>query len=527
MRELQSLIYEMRQELGDSLGVEAHCGKELRLEVPRESLPAACRYLSQRGRASLASMVGTDEREIDGRFRLYYTFEPEFGDRFVTVLCAIPAADPVFPSVTPVVPAAHWYEREVQDLLGLFPEGHPDPRPLVLHQQWPVDTYPLRKDFDGASQPGLTGPLFQFLQVEGEGVCQVPVGPIHAGIIEPGHFRFSVVGEAVINLEPQLFYTHRGVEKRCEGLPYRQALLLVERTCGACTFSNSTAFCQAVENLAGVEAPERARYLRTVLLELERLYNHIGDIGNIFAGVGLAFGNSHGGRLKESLMALNQMVAGNRFLRGVNTTGGVLRDIDDDTRRVILGTIAKVRQDIGEVTGILLDHNGFRDRLETTGVLSTQVARDLGVVGPAARASGIDRDTRRDHPHAAYNRLHFQVPVYTQGDVMARFRVRVDEVMVSFALVEELLSALPGGPLVTELPPIPPYRSALGYTESPRGEDIHWVMSGPGNTVFRCRIRSASYCNWPAVPMAVPGNIVPDFPLINKSFELCYACTDR
>ncbi|KKM10693.1 hypothetical protein SY88_13045 [Clostridiales bacterium PH28_bin88] len=524
---MQRLIYELRQELGEGLGAEERHGNEFRLEVRRDLFPAACRHLSHQGRAALVNMVGTDEREIDGCYRLYYTFSPEDADLFITLISGIPPEDPAFPSVTPVVPAAHWYEREVQDLLGLAAQGHPDPRPLVLHRQWPRSLYPLRKDFDGTVQPELTGEHFPFRQVEGDGVCQVPVGPIHAGIIEPGHFRFSVVGEAIINLEAQLFYTHRGVEKRCEGMPYHRALLLAERTCGACSFSHSTAFCQAVEKLAGVVVPERAGYLRAMLLELERLYNHIGDIGNICAGVGLAFGTSHGGRLKERLMALNQRVAGNRFLRGVNVTGGVGRDLDDDTRRVVLDTVAEVRRDFREVLDILLDNSAFRDRLETTGVLSTQVARDLGVVGPAARASGIDRDTRRDHPHAAYDRLSVRVPVYTQGDVMARFRVRADEVIISLDMVEELLNTLPAGPVRIGVGSIPPYRAALGYTESPRGEDIHWVMSGPGDTVFRCRIRSASYCNWPAVPMTVPGNIVPDFPLINKSFELCYSCTDR
>lgn len=524
---IRQLIFELQRDFATEEFFRPGEGNEYRLEVAAEDLPAACRRVIQAARGRLVNMVGTDERPLDGNFRLYYTFALDSKDQFLTLVTKVPPGELTFPAVTPVAPAAHWYEREVRDLLGLVPDGHPDSRRLVLREGWPEGVFPLRKDFDPAEAVEYATHNFPARMVEGEGVCQVPVGPIHAGIIEPGHFRFNVVGEVIINLDPQLFFTHRGLEKRAEGLSFDQALLLAERICGACSFSHSTAYCQAVERLANVVVPLRALYLRSVFLELERLYNHIGDVGNICAGVGFAFGSYQGGRIKEQLMQLNQMLGGNRWLRGINRPGGVKRDLSPEQAGYLANHIERFKEDFRQVTEVILNTPSLRDRLETTGILPTQVAEDLGVVGPAARASGLDRDLRRDHPYAAYDEVVVPVVTATDGDVMARFRVRVEEVFHAFDLITQFLERMPAGQLRVQIPAVPPEQIAMGYTESPRGENIHWLMSGTENTIYRYRIRSASYCNWPAVPFAVEGNIVPDFPLINKSFELCYACLDR
>jgi Ni,Fe-hydrogenase III large subunit len=434
----------------------------------------------------------------------------------------------VFPSVTPVLPAAHWYEREVQDLLGLVPEGHPDPRRLVLHEAWPAGVFPLRKDFDSLAEVASgDDPMAPMYRLRGDGIVEIPVGPIHAGVIEPGHFRFAAVGEVVLHLEARLFYTHRGVEKVAEGKPAERVLQIAERTCGVCACSHAVTYCQAIEALADVAAPARALALRTIYLELERLYNHVGDLGNICAGVGFAVGASQGARLKETLQRLNERLTGSRFLRGVCRLGGVRRDLDGAARRDLLMTLAVVEPDVRRFVELLEVTDPFQERLRETGLLATDVARALGAVGVAARASGIDRDARRDHPHAAYGKLSVPVAVERGGDVRARLRVRISETLAAFELLHQLEASLPDGPLIAPVGPLPPYRSALGVTESPRGENIHWVRTGPEGTIDRYRIRSASYCNWPVVPTTVPGNMVPDFPLINKSFELCYSCLDR
>lgn len=494
-------------------------------------LPAACAWLAGERDAILTTMVGTDEREAGHGFRLYYIFSLP-GDRFLGLVASLPAAEPRFPSVTPYLPAAHWYEREVHDLLGLLPVGHPDLRPLILHEGWPEGHHPLRKDFPKNHRPPRVEATFPYQRVEGEGVMEVPVGPIHAGVIEPGHFRLSVEGENILNLEARLFYSHRGMEKEAEGLGWERGLLLAERICGQCSFSHAVAFCQAVERLAGTEAPAYARYLRVVGLELERLANHLGDIGNLCAGTGYAPGAMSGARMREEVLRLNEALAGNRFLRGLAAPGGVRRAPDTDLLQTMDRKVEHLGEELEALAGHLLAMPSFLDRVQGTGQLPLEVVRDLGVVGPAARASGLALDYRREHPHAAYGDLgqpEIQVPACTAGDVHARLQVRVAEVATAVDLIRRALPRVEAmkPTLAVPLGDVPAGRFALGYTESPRGANIHWVMAGMSNTIARYRVRSASYTNWPAVPFAVQGDIVPDFPLISKSFELCHACCDR
>jgi Ni,Fe-hydrogenase III large subunit len=440
---------------------------------------------------------------------------------------SISEQQPDYPSITPKIPAAHWYEREIKDMFGLEPIGHPDPYTLVLHGNFPEKTFPLRKDFDINTRLLHLESKLPFKRVEGEGVFEIPVGPIHAGIIEPGHFRFSAVGDTILYLDAKLFYTHKGTEKLFEVMPFTKALFLAERICGVCAASHATGYCQAIEKVAGVEIPRRANFIRTIVLELERLYNHIGDVGNICTGASFLMCGSHGFRIREYLQQLNENICGNRYLRGMITIGGVRFDIDDDLKRQTLTLLTKIKKDFKELIDIMFASSSLLDRIETTGRLSTEIAKGLGVVGVAARASGIAKDTRVIHPYAAYKEVDFDIPVfYYEGDVYARVRVRVDEVYQSIYIIEQCFDKMPAGPLKTSIKELPPYKQALSYVESPRGENIYWIMTAPNNRLFRYKVRSPSFCNWPAIPYTIPGNIVPDFPLINKSFELCYSCTD-
>jgi len=499
---------------------------ELHLEIAKEKIPIMALKLLDWG-FPLIQLTATDERILHGYFRLFYTFANDNEKYLIVVSVCVFETEPAFPSITTLIPAAHWYEREIRDLFGLDPSGHPEIRRLAVHKDWPKKLYPLRKDFSIDTEVPRTEGHFSFKNVEGEGVIQIPVGPIHAGIIEPGHFRFSAVGETVLNLEARFFFTHRGMEKLFEGKTPFEALPLVERICGACSFSHATSYCQAIEKLSGTEVSTRVKYIRTVVLELERLYNHVGDVGNICAGIGFAFGTMHGARLREELMNLNEIVFGSRFLRGINTPGGVRRDISIQNSNFILVTLDKLEQEFEKLVEILLDTNSYMDRVESTGKLLNQIASDLHAVGPAARASGVDRDARRDHPYAAYDQVSFKVPVYEQGDVLARVKVRIDETFESIKIIRQILTSMPRGELTKPLGEMIPYNYAVGMTESARGENVHFIMIGKENTIYRYMVRSASYCNWQVVPSTVFGNIIPDFPLINKSFELCYSCLDR
>ncbi len=506
---------------------ESFLENELYIYTKKEHLVEICMFIKDTFHAILSSMICNDERSLDNYFKLYYVFSVSLADIFLIVTVPISEQQPEFPSITPKMPAAHWYEREIKDMFGLMPVGHPNPDTLVLHGNFPENTYPLRKDFDIRTRlPHLESKL-PFFKVEGEGVFEIPVGPIHAGIIEPGHFRFSAVGDSIFYLDAKLFFTHKGTEKLFESMPYTKALFLAERICGVCAASHATGYCQAIEKVAEIEIPPRAKFIRTIILELERLYNHIGDVGNICAGATFLLGITHGFRIREYLQQLNETITGNRYLRGMLTIGGVRFDINDDLKKHILSLLNRVKKEFKELTNIMFASASLLDRLETTGRLSTEIARGLGVVGVAARASGIARDIRITHPYAAYNELDFDIPVFHyEGDVLARVRVRVDEVYQSIYIIEQCFDKMTPGPIKTPIKELPPYKQALSYVESPRGENIYWIMTAPNNKLFRYKVRSPSFSNWPAIPYTIPGNIVPDFPLINKSFELCYSCTD-
>jgi Ni,Fe-hydrogenase III large subunit len=434
------------------------------------------------------------------------------------------------PSISGQVPAANWHEREAQDLFGIVFVGHPDPRPLVVHDGWPKGVFPLRKGFDAQTRPAVEpSEEFPHLLVEGEGVLEVPVGPIHAGIIEPGHFRFSTVGESVLNLEARLFYTHRGLEKRMEGLPIADAFYVAERLCGVCSVSHGLGFCEAAEQIAGIAVPARARALRTLALELERLYNHVGDIGNIAAGASYHYGTSAGARMKEALQQACEQLTGSRFLRGLLVPGGVRLDLTAELSKMLSAVIGATAEALASLLERIENNPSVTDRLDTTGVLQMQDAIALGATGIAARASGVNRDARRDHPHAGYTSAP-QIAVVTEsdGDVHARLNVRAAEARESMRLIRALLEGVPSGPICVALPEaLPGWGIGIAAIESPRGAAIHWLRVDGAGRVDRYHLRSPSYANWPAVALAAQTSIIPDFPIVNKSFELCYSCTDR
>jgi Ni,Fe-hydrogenase III large subunit/Ni,Fe-hydrogenase III component G len=496
------------------------------IEVDPRNIQELCTYINRELGHQLVSMFAADERAITGGFAIYYTFADRQEGQLLVLRTKIAPENPTFGSISPTVHAAALYEREIQDLFGLTPLEHPDPRRLVFHSNWPEGQFPLRKDFDGKKRPETARVEIPFRKVNGEGVFEIPVGPVHAGIIEPGHFRFSVAGEPVINLEAQLYFVHKGIEKMCEGEKVEKCLYISERISGDETFTNSLAFCQAVEKLAGIEAPPRARYTRVIFAELERLTSHLGDLAGICLDVAYGFAAFQFRMLRGwSYLAADEL-CGMRFLRSVNRLGGVRKDFVAGSEKRVIELLQKIRSELTDTVGIIKANNLFIDRVEHTGVLKLDVANDLNAVGPAGRAAGVRHDVRRTFPYAAYGELEFHVPEHNNGDVNCRMNMKLEECFESIDLILKAIDAMPAGRIVELLPELEPYRFAFGMTEAPRGENIHWVMTGENNTVYRYKIRTPSFCNWPAVCHAVRGNIVPDFPLINKSFNLSYAGND-
>ena len=502
---------------------------ELTLEVRREELPARADAVATTLHGRLLSLFATDERDTVGRFIVHHVWSLPGIRMFLRISALVDGDDLTFPSIAARHPAANWFEREIMDFFGAAPAGHPNPERVAHHDDWPEAAWPLRKDFpDDVVVPRIDGDSHPFRPVTGEGVFQVPVGPVHAGIIEPGHFRFGVAGEPVLYLQLRLFYVHKGLEKRFERLPWRHTIFLAESISGDTAVGHALAYCHAIERLAQIEVPARAQALRVVLLELERLYNHIADIGALATDVAFTVPASRAQVLRERLVRLNERLFGMRLLRGTVAFGGVKHDLSHEGQADLRRHLQTLEHEFDALITLLIDSGSFTDRVDATGVLTTQVARDLGVVGMAARASGIDGDLRRDHPHDAYGSLRFEVPVEQGGDVRARLMVRAREVEQSLAILAQVLDALPGSALRAHVPSaLPIHASALGWAEGWRGPCLHWVATDARGELTRVKVTDPSFLNWPGLTHAVPGNIIPDFPVINKSFNLSYSGNDR
>ena len=485
------------------------------------------RHLLLEHGARLVTVFAEDRLAVESCFYNYYVFDRPGDSPWLILKARIPGDHPSFPSLAAEFPAVNWQEREIQDWFGIEAAGHPNPRRVALHDYWP-DVHPLRKDFPlDTVLPALEGEPHIYRPTLGEGVFQIPVGPVHAGIIEPGHFNFAVAGEPILYLQLRMFYTHKGTEKLFENLPIRRAVFLAESISGDSAFSHGSAFCQAVESGAEIEVPARAQFMRTVLLELERVANHIADIGAIATDVGFVIASAHAGRIREMVLGMNETLTGSRVSRGMIAIGGVRRDWQRTQIEAIGSTLDIVEREFRKLVEIIQSSDSTRDRLEHTGILRPDKALKLGIVGVGGRASGVDLDVRRDHPYAAYHHLPFQVPVYQAGDVRDRMLVRIDEVGESIGMIRAASAALPDGPYCAPAQPIPPDRCALGAVEGWRGEIVHWVRTGEDNRIERCKVKDPSLNNWPAIVEAVEGNIIADFPVINKSFNLSYSGTDR
>jgi Ni,Fe-hydrogenase III large subunit len=375
--------------------------------------------------------------------------------------------------------------------------------------------------------PGLED--YAFVRVEGDGVHEIPVGPVHAGIIEPGHFRFQVVGEKVLRLEERLGYVHKGIEKRFESMSLAEGHRLAGRISGDSTVAYAFAYAQALEAIAGVSVPPRAAWLRALALERERIANHLGDLGYLGNDGGFAFGHAQFSRLRENVLRLNLAAFGHRLLMDHVVPGGVARDLAAEHVAPLREQCAALEREIAVLRGIYDEHAGLQDRFRGCGSVSPDLAAKLGLTGLPGRASGRARDLRCDLPVAPYDALGVRIATARDGDVAARVAVRFDELAESLRLVRTIVDALPdakAGGIRLPLPEVPAFRLGLGCVEGWRGPVLLALESGPDGAIRRCHPHDPSSINWPVVEHAVIGNIVPDFPLINKSFNLSYSGQD-
>ena len=479
----------------------------------------ACRWV-----AGWGEDMGEDGSES---IRINACFEK--AGAYLVARTAVPRATPVLLSHTASYPGADRPERHIRDLFGVVFSDHPDTRRWTRHQAWKDSEYPLRRNFPAAGRPQAQTPAdhqYNFLLAQGSGVCEIPVGPVHAGIIEPGHFRFQAVGETVLKLEERLGYTHKGIEKIAEGRDAEGLARLAGRVSGDSTVAHAWAACMAMEKAAGLEVPPRAIWLRALMCERERVANHVGDIGAMLNDIAFAFGFYQFARLREEWQRVSREAFGHRFMMDRIVPGGVAVDLDERFIPAMRDEVGALRKQIGRLMAIINDLPSVADRVRGAGVLKPEYAKALGCVGYVGRASGMDFDVRRDAPYPPYGGLTVKVPLHHYGDVNARARTRLEEIAASFDLIEALLAGLPAGPIRVGWKHPAAGTEGLGLIEGWRGEILSFVRFDADGRIARFFPRDPSWTTWPALELLIHDNIVPDFPVCNKSVNGSYSGYD-
>jgi Ni,Fe-hydrogenase III large subunit/Ni,Fe-hydrogenase III component G len=485
------------------------------------------RHIAKAARSAdgrLLTLWGADDRDRDGHFRVYAAYLQADGIAVVELEMES-GVKPTYPSVAEFFPSALRMERAIFDLTGIR-SMEADRRGWLRHGGWPEDVFPLRRDFGGDTQFSVVSEPYRFVQVEGDGVHEIPVGPVHAGTIEPGHFRFSVVGEKVLRLEERLGYKHKGIEKRFETLLQKEGHTLAARICGDSAVAYSWAYCAALEAITHTACPARALQLRALALEHERLANHLGDLGALGNDAGFAFGLTQFSRMKEDLLRTNHASFGARYLMDFVAPGGVASDLSDKAPRLLLDRYEALETGVVEMRNIYDNHAGVQDRFRETGILTQEIGWRLDATGLAARASGIPHDLRADCPWPPYDKMNLKVSTQTSGDVAARVAVRFDEILESLHICRELVAGLSADGIRSSVPDAAPGLLGLAGIEAWRGPVLMALETGPRGAIRRCHPHDPSWQNWPLLEYAILGNLVPDFPLINKSFNLSYSGHD-
>jgi Ni,Fe-hydrogenase III large subunit/Ni,Fe-hydrogenase III component G len=483
----------------------------------------------------LVALWGSDRRDVDGAaegFVVYAAYAAH--DGLAVVRLPVLSDPPEYPALSARYPSAVRMQRGLFDLLGvrarsIDDETSVDQRPWLRHAAWPADFFPLRRDNQHARNFDARQEQYPFVTVAGDGVHEIPVGPIHAGVIEPGHFRFSIVGEKVLRLEERLGYVHKGIDKLFEGMPLSQGHRLAGRVSGDSTVAYTWAYAMAIETATGCSVPARTEWLRALLLERERVANHLGDLGALGNDAGLAFGLAQFSRLREQWLRLNGEVFGHRLLMDCIVPAGVAADLDAGALVQIRQQCTDIEKEALRLRAIYDEHAGLQDRFQTAGIVTPELAARLGLCGLAGRASGQAHDLRVDFPRPPYDRLGVKLALDTRGDVAARVAVRFDELIESLRLIKLIVDELPKGEVRTSLPSIDSDSFGVGWVEGWRGEvmiALELDAADGSGRVRCCHCHDPSWQNWPLLEHAVLDNIVPDFPLINKSFNLSYSGHD-
>jgi len=498
--------------------------------VAPAALREICSHLFGELNARYVITVGADDRPFSGKYLVAHDFALDREHVLGSVMALLPPDAPRVDTISDLVPGANWAEREMRDLVGIEPVGHRDPRRLVLPDGWPEGVHPLRKDFPHDKVPEGYDPGRRFaFQDPPAGCTVVPLGPFHPALDEPAHFRLFVEGERVRGCEYRGFMVHRGIEKLAESvLGYDDIPTLAERICGICGCVHSVAYAQAVESAACLEIPRRAEYIRTTLLELERLHSHLLWLGLACHLVGFDTLFMQSFRIREPVMWMAERITGNRKTYGLCLVGGVRWDITPEVRSELRQALATLEGEWRTLLSAVGGDRNLKARTRGVGVTSPALVRQMGLVGPVARAAGADIDCRRDHPYAAYDRVEFDVVTAQEGDVWARLWVRLEEGLQSIRIIRQCLEKMEPGPLRLDLnDALPPGRIGVSSVEAPRGESHHFVVTGDDNRPRRWRVRAPTYQNLQGIPAMIQDQMLADMPISLGSIDPCFSCTDR
>jgi Ni,Fe-hydrogenase III large subunit/Ni,Fe-hydrogenase III component G len=501
----------------------------VRFDIAPRAVRAAAEALGHEAGARFLITVGIDERPLGRGYAIVHLFSVDAAHLFIALYAMVDPAVAKIDSITSAIPAANWAEREFQDVIGVEAEGHPDPRRLLLPDDWPKETYPLRRDFRYDFRPPPVTDMRPPFVDPPAGTSVIPMGPFFPVLEEPAHWRLFVEGETIVGCDYRGFYNHRAIEKLGDSvMTYDKLPFLAERICGICGFIHSTCSCQAVEKAAGIEVPARARYIRTVMLELERIHSHLLWLGIAGHIIGFDTVLMQSWRIREPIMWLSEEISGNRKTYGMNCVGGVRRDITPELADKLRDVLVPVEREVAAVRQAIVGDTVLHARTKGVGVLTKESAEQVAVVGPPARASGLAIDARVDHPYAAYGEVPPRVCVQSDGDVWARVVVRLDELEDSIRIIRTALAEMPAGPIRAEITEeIPAGRIGISVVEAPRGEAVHFVMTGGDNRAYRWRVRAPTYPNLQAVPVMVKGGMLADVPITIGSLDPCFSCTER
>jgi Ni,Fe-hydrogenase III large subunit/Ni,Fe-hydrogenase III component G len=508
---------------------QEHVKNQFVATIPREELPSVVRYAVNRLGARFVISVGTDRREKTGDYTISYVLAFDEDKKFLILQSHLPPDDPTIGSVTPDVPAANWSEREARDLVGIVPVGHPDPRRLILPDDFPNNIHPLRREYEYNERFPAEPENAYSWKAAPDGMTVVPLGPFYPTLEEPACFRLYLDGEKVVGSDYRGFYNHRAVEKLGDSeLNYNQIPFVAQQICGICGQVHSVAYCQAVEDACGIKVPMRAKYIRSILLELERLHSHLLWVGLAGHIIGFDTVLMQLWRIREPVMWLMERVTGNRKHYSSNLIGGVRFDITPESADDIRMVLNKVEEEFKAVYDAVVIDTTLMARLKGVGILTTEDAKALGVVGPTARGSNVAIDCRVDHPYAAYAELDVQKQVQDGCDNWARTVVRLLEIFESIRLVRKALNDMPGGEIIAKIDhSLPAERVGLCSVEAARGECHHYVLTGEENRPYRWRVRAPTYQNLQAVACMIQGEQLADVPISIGSYDPCFSCTER